>query len=72
MRLQYKKLNTLSRNHESLLFDKIYSKGKTIMKIVTSVGSAIWTFFCAVGEARYAAELARNQKWKQAQSLYRD
>jgi hypothetical protein len=42
------------------------------MKIVTSIGSAIWTFFCAVGEARYAAELARNQKWKQAQALYRD
>ena len=42
------------------------------MKIVTSIGSAIWTFFCAVGQARYAAELARNQQWKRAQSLYRD
>jgi hypothetical protein len=42
------------------------------MKIVTLIGSAIWSFFCSVGEARYAAELARNQKWQQAQDLYRD
>jgi hypothetical protein len=41
------------------------------MKIVKSIGSAIWMFFCAVGEARYAAELARNQKWAQAQALYK-
>jgi hypothetical protein len=41
------------------------------MKIVKSISSAVWSFFCAVGEARYAAELARNQKWAQAQALYK-
>jgi hypothetical protein len=42
------------------------------MKIVKSITSAIWTFFCAVGQARYAAELARNQKWAEAQALYKN
>jgi hypothetical protein len=40
------------------------------MKIVKSIGSAIWTFICAVGEARYAAELARNQQWNKVRALY--
>jgi len=31
------------------------------------VTSSIWDFFCAVGRARYAAELARNGKWREAQ-----
>jgi hypothetical protein len=34
-------------------------------KIINSV----WSFFCAVGEARYAAELARNGKWREAQEF---
>ncbi len=29
--------------------------------------SSIWDFFSAIGEARYAAELARNGKWREAQ-----
>jgi len=29
----------------------------------------IWEFFCSVGKARYAAELARNGKWREAQEL---
>jgi hypothetical protein len=41
------------------------------MKIVKFISSAVWSFFCAVGEARYAAELARNQKWTQAQAIYK-
>jgi hypothetical protein len=40
------------------------------MKIVKSIGSAIWTLFCAIGEARYAAELARNQQWNKVRALY--
>jgi hypothetical protein len=40
------------------------------MKIVKSITSAIWTFFCAVSEARYAAELARNQQWDKVKALY--
>ena len=31
----------------------------------------IWCVFCAIGQARYAAELSRNGKWQQAQTLYR-
>ncbi len=27
----------------------------------------VWEFFCAIGRARYAAELARNGKWREAQ-----
>lgn len=32
-----------------------------------SILNSIWDFFCAVGRARYAAELARNGKWREAQ-----
>jgi len=31
--------------------------------------SYIWEFFCAVGQAKYAAELARNGKWREAQEV---
>jgi hypothetical protein len=53
----------------SLYQTNIYSKGK-YMKIVKSISSAVWTFFCAVGEARYAAELARNGKIEQAKRIF--
>jgi hypothetical protein len=42
-------------------------KGKH-MKIV----NAILEFFSAVGEASYAAHLARNQQWQRAQNMYKD
>lgn len=41
------------------------------MKIVKLIINEIWLFFCAIGEAKYAAELARNQKWSEAQALYK-
>ena len=31
----------------------------------------IWSIFCAIGQARYAAELSRGGKWQQAQALYK-
>ena len=34
--------------------------------------NTIWNFFVAVGEAKYAADLARNGKYKEAQSCYAD
>jgi hypothetical protein len=37
---------------------------KTIIK-------SIWSFFCAMGEASYAAHLARNGKWREAQEIAR-
>ena len=32
----------------------------------------VWNFFVAVGEAKYAADLARNGKYKQVQACYAD
>ena len=32
--------------------------------------NSIWNFFVAMGEAKYAAELARNGKYKEAQACY--
>jgi hypothetical protein len=37
------------------------------MKLIKSV----YSFFCAMGKAKYAANLARNGKIKEAQALYR-
>jgi hypothetical protein len=37
---------------------------KTIM-------NSIWSFLCAMGEANYAAHLARNGKWREAQDIAR-
>ena len=35
------------------------------------ITSSIWGFLCALGEARYAADLARNGKWREAQEVFR-
>jgi hypothetical protein len=37
------------------------------MKLLKS----IYSFFCAIGQAKYAANLARNGKIEEAQALYR-
>ena len=42
------------------------------MKIVKSIVNAVGSFFCAIGRAKYAAELSRNQKWAEEQALYKD
>jgi hypothetical protein len=31
----------------------------------------IWSLLCDIGQAKYAADLARNGKIKEAQALYR-
>ena len=31
--------------------------------------SSIWEILCEIGKARYAAELARNGKWREAQEI---
>jgi len=33
--------------------------------------NAIWTFMCDLGHASYAAHLARNGKWSEAQAFYK-
>lgn len=42
-------------------------KEKQKMKLLNK----IWCIMCAVGRAKYAAELSRNGKWHQAQALYK-
>jgi hypothetical protein len=37
-----------------------------------SILNTIWNFFVAIGEANYAANLARNGKTKEAQACYAD
>jgi hypothetical protein len=39
---------------------------------MTKIFNSIYSFFCAIGQAKYAANLARNGKIKQAQDMYRD
>ena len=46
-------MTTIHNSHKEI-------KMKTVFK-------GIWSFFIATAEARYAAELARNGKWREAQ-----
>lgn len=32
---------------------------------------AIWSVLCDIGKAKYAAELARNHKYREAQALFK-
>lgn len=32
----------------------------------------VWNLLAAFGEAKYAADLARNGKWREAQAVYKD
>jgi len=38
---------------------------------IKAIFSTIWEILCATGQAKYAAELARNQKWSAAQAVYK-
>lgn len=38
---------------------------------IRAIASTLWEILCATGRAKYAAELARNQKWTEAQALYK-
>jgi hypothetical protein len=42
-----------------------------MLNSIKAILSTLWEILCATGEAKYAAELARNQKWAAAQDLYR-
>ena len=53
------------------LYCLIYSKGKIMLNSIKAILSTVWEILCATGEAKYAAELARNQKYRDAQNLYR-
>jgi hypothetical protein len=49
------------------IYNSLNPKGKH-MKIV----NAILEFFSAIGQASYAAHLARNQQWQRARNLYKE
>lgn len=57
VRLQYISINTDTHTQGDNMFKKILS--------------SFWDFLCAMGEARYAAELARSGRWQEAQQIYR-
>jgi hypothetical protein len=42
-----------------------------MLNSIKAIATTVWEIFCATGEAKYAAELARNQKWAQAQAIYK-
>jgi len=57
-------VKTLSgANHEFV--PKTYPKGKH-MKILNT----IWNFLLDMGQASYAAHLARNHQWQRARNIY--
>jgi len=53
------------------LYCLIYSKGKIMLNSIKAIASTLWEILCATGQAKYAAELARNQKWAEAQAVYK-
>jgi len=42
-----------------------------MLNSIKAILSTVWEILCATGQAKYAAELARNQKWAEAQALYK-
>ena len=46
-------------------------KGENMLNSIKAIVSTVWEILCATGEAKYAAELARNQKWAEAQAMYK-
>jgi hypothetical protein len=43
-----------------------------MLNSINAILSTVWEILCATGKAKYAAELARNQKWAEAQAVYKD
>lgn len=62
--------NTENIGHESVLFLEP-KRRKYMFNSIKAIASTVWEILCATGEAKYAAELARNQKWADAQAIYK-
>lgn len=43
-----------------------------MLNSIKAILTTVWEILCATGEAKYAAELARNQKWVEAQQIYKN
>ena len=54
------------------LFNIINSKGKIIMNSIKAILFTMWEILCATGRAKYAAEMARNGKYAEAQAAYKN
>lgn len=54
------------------LYCLIYSKGKIMLNSIKAITSTLWEILCATGRAKYAAELARNGKYTEAQASYKN
>lgn len=39
---------------------------------IKAIASTMWEILCATGRAKYAAEMARNGKWNEAQAYYKN
>jgi len=42
-----------------------------MLNSIKAIASTLWEILCATGEAKYAAELARNGQHTRAKSLYK-
>ena len=42
-----------------------------MLNSIKTILETVWEIICRTGEAKYAAELARNQKWAEAQAIYK-
>ena len=62
--------NTENTDHESVLFLEP-KRRKYMFNSIKAILSTMWEILCATGRAKYAAELARNQKWAEAQAMYK-
>ena len=53
------------------LYCLIYSKGKIMLNSIKTFTHVVLDFMCDLGQASYAAHLARNQQWQRAQAFYK-
>ena len=42
------------------------------MTSIKAIASTLWEILCATGRAKYAAEMARNGKYIEAQAFYKN
>ena len=56
------------RLHNLSINTDTHTQGDNMFKKVLSF---TWEILCDIGRARYAAELARNGRWQEAQEIYR-
>lgn len=65
----------ISRNHENIDQESMLflepKRRKFMFNSIKKLTSTVFDFMCDIGQASYAAHLARNQQWQRAQDLYK-